>query len=326
LRTVITGGAGFIGANLAHHWSREHPDDELVILDSLTYAGVRASLRTLEEARRIRFVLGDIADPQAVDLALHGAERVIHLAAESHVDRSIADPAPFLRTNVLGTQVLLEAARHHDVARFHHVSTDEVFGSLPLHEKNVRFEPDTPYAPRSPYAASKAASDHLVRAYFHTYGLAVTISNCGNNYGPFQHPEKFIPNFITRLIDGGRVPLYGNGENIRDWIHVEDHCRAIERITTGGRAGETYLVGAEQELSNNEVTRLLLKLFARDESAIEPVTDRPGHDLRYGIDPSFLQTSLGWKSEIRFSDGLARTVEWYRRHEDWWRPLLRRPA
>ena len=322
MRVVITGGAGFIGANLVHYWRKAHPSDRIVVLDALTYAGVRNSIQDLIESKAIDFVLGDVADRVVAGDVLRNADLVVHLAAESHVDRSIAESAPFLHTNVIGTHALLELARKLDLPRFHHVSTDEVFGSLPLEPTSLRFDLTTPYNPRSPYAASKAASDHLVRAFYHTYGLSATISNCGNNYGPYQHPEKFIPNFITRLIQGRTVPLYGNGSNVRDWIHVEDHCGAIDLICRKGRVGETYLIGAGEELSNREVTLRLLRTFGRPESDIEFVRDRPGHDLRYSIDPSFLSSSLGWRPRISFGEGLPRTIEWYRQNEAWWKPLL----
>ncbi|MCI4319005.1 MAG: dTDP-glucose 4,6-dehydratase [Thermoplasmata archaeon] len=323
MRVLVTGGAGFIGANLVHHWVREHPSDQVVVLDRLTYAGVHQSILDLEVSQRISFIRGDICDPATVDSVMRERpDLVLHLAAETHVDRSIADSSPFVRTNVLGTQVMLDVSRKRDVSRFHHVSTDEVFGSLPLSPKDTRFDLRSPYDPHSPYAASKAASDHLVRAYFSTYGLPVTISNCGNNYGPYQHPEKFIPNFITRLIDNRRVPLYGTGQNVRDWIFVDDHCRALDLIARQGTLGATYLVGAGVERSNREVTEGLLQLFGRGEESIVHVPDRLGHDLRYAIDPTFLARSLGWLPTVPFLEGLQRTVNWYRDHVDWWRPLL----
>lgn len=323
MKVILTGGAGFIGANLAYHWSDAYPEDELVVLDKLTYAGHRESLAPLEQAGKIRFILGDIVDPDVVDSALRGASLVLHLAAETHVDRSLADPAPFLTTNVLGTRTLLEGARKHNVGRFLLVSTDEVFGSLPLDHPELRFTLTSRYDPRSPYAASKAAADHLARAYHHTYGLPVLISNCGNNYGPFQHPEKLIPLAITRLLQGKKVPLYGDGANVRDWIHVEDHARALAAIARRGTPGETYLVGADGERSNREVLARLLALLHREPESIEPVADRLGHDRRYAIDPSHLRESLGWRPEVSFDEGLARTVAWYQEHRSWWEPLVR---
>jgi dTDP-glucose 4,6-dehydratase len=322
MKVVITGGAGFIGSNLARYWAATHPDDELVILDALTYAGVRESIEDLLRSNKATLARADVCDREAVHAVLDGASLVLHLAAETHVDRSIADPMPFVRTNVVGTQTLLEEARRLDLPRFHHVSTDEVFGSLPLEPRGQRFGLTTPYDPHSPYAASKAASDHLVRAYFATYGLAATLSNCGNNYGPYQHPEKLIPNFITRLLFGHKLPLYGDGANVRDWIHVEDHCRALDVISHRGAPGATYLVGADQERSNLEVTHALLRAFGKDDHAIERVSDRLGHDRRYAIDSSFLRESLGWSSLMSFDDGLVQTIQWYREHDAWWRPLL----
>ncbi|HZY69758.1 MAG TPA: dTDP-glucose 4,6-dehydratase [Thermoplasmata archaeon] len=323
MRILITGGAGFIGANLVRHWVEAHPDDEVVVLDALTYAGHRTSIRDLEESRKIEFIHGDIRVPADVRRAVEGADVIAHLAAESHVDRSIADPAPFFSTNVLGTYTLLEASRTvADGVRFHHVSTDEVFGSLPLDDPSRRFTEATPYAPRSPYAASKAASDHLVRSYFHTYGLPATVSNCGNNYGPFQDPEKLIPLAIARLLQGGRVPLYGSGTNVRDWIHVSDHCRALDAIVRHGRAGATYLVGADGEMSNSEVVERLVHLLGRERSAIEHVADRPGHDARYAIDSRATRTALRWTPTVGFEEGLASTVRWYQEHRGWWEPIL----
>jgi dTDP-glucose 4,6-dehydratase len=326
VRVLVTGGAGFIGANLLHHWHREHPDDELVTIDALTYAGNLGSIRPLLDTKAVRLVHGDIADPAAVRSAIPGADLVVHLAAESHVDRSIATPAPFVRTNVVGTQVLLDAARDAGVGRFHHVSTDEVFGSLPLERPEERFGPGSPYDPKSPYSATKAGADHLVRAYAHTYGLVATISNCGNNYGPFQHPEKLIPNTITRALGGARVPVYGDGQNVRDWIHVEDHCRALDRIVHDGVPGRTYLVGASAERSNLEVVRAILAALKLPESRIEFVADRPGHDRRYALDAGATTRELGWQPARSFEEGLRATVDWYVAHRAWWEPLLAAPS
>ncbi len=326
VKVVVTGGAGFIGANLLHYWARERPQDELVTLDALTYAGHRSSLVDLERAGKLRFVRGNVSDPGVVRRTLRGADLVVHLAAESHVDRSIEDPAPFLTTNVLGSLTVLEAARQLDVGRTHFVSTDEVYGSLPLGRPKLRFGPGTPYAPRNPYSASKAAADHLARSYHATYGLPVTISNCGNNYGPYQHPEKLIPLAITRLLAGLRVPVYGDGRNVRDWIYVEDHCRALDAIARRGRAGETYLLGAEEERSNLEVVRTLLATMGRKGTAmgkaIERVPDRQGHDRRYAIDPRRSMSALRWRPQVHFEEGIARTVRWYLDHRPWWEPLL----
>ena len=321
MRVVVTGGAGFIGANLLHYWIREHPEDELITLDLLTYAGHRTSIADLEQDGTLQFVQGNVADAKVVESTLRGADLVLHLAAESHVDRSIADPSAFLATNVMGTFTVLEAARRMDVKRTHVVSTDEVYGSLPLDRPEVRFVPGTPYAPRNPYSASKAAADHLARSYHNTYGLPVTLSNCGNNYGPYQHPEKLIPLAISRLLDGRKVPVYGDGRNVRDWIYVEDHCRALDAIVRRGRLGETYLIGAQEEKSNLELVQTLLRLMSKARDDLEFVPDRPGHDLRYAIDSRPSQEALDWHPTVRFEEGLARTIEWYRSHRSWWEPL-----
>lgn len=323
MRVVVTGGAGFIGSNLLHYWAERHPKDELVTLDLLTYAGHRSSIEDLEKEGRLTFVHGDVSDPKVVRSSFRGADLVLHLAAESHVDRSISDAAPFLKTNVLGTYQVLEAARALDLPRVHLVSTDEVFGSLPLGEKDRRFDANTRYAPRNPYSASKAAADHLGRSYHETYGLPVTLSNCGNNYGPYHHPEKLIPLAITRLLAGEKVPVYGDGLNVRDWIYVEDHCSALEAIALRGTPGATYLLGAEEERSNLDVVRGLLRIFGKGEEAIQFVPDRPGHDRRYAIDPRAAQKALGWKPSVKFEAGLEQTVRWYREHRAWWEPLLR---
>jgi dTDP-glucose 4,6-dehydratase len=322
MRVVVTGGAGFIGSNLLHYWARQHPDDELVTLDLLTYAGHRSSIEDLERQGRLQFVLGSVADPGVADRTFRGADLVLHLAAESHVDRSIADPAPFLTTNVLGTYTVLESARRLDVPRVHVVGTDEVFGSLPLDEPRARFTSRTPYAPRNPYSASKAASDHLARSYHATYGLPVTLSNCGNNYGPYQHPEKLIPLAITRLLAGEKVPVYGDGKNVRDWIYVEDHCAALDAIYRLGKPGETYLLGAGEERSNLEVVRDLLRLMKAPPDRVRFVPDRPGHDRRYAIDARAAMKALGWRPAVRWEEGLSRTVDWYRSHRSWWEPLV----
>jgi dTDP-glucose 4,6-dehydratase len=322
MKVVVTGGAGFIGANLLHFWAKAHPKDTLVTLDKLTYAGNRNSIRDLEKAGLVEFVKGDICSFKVVERTIKDADIVIHLAAETHVDRSIADAAPFLSTNVTGTWVLLESCRRFDIDRFYLVSTDEVMGSLPLNRPGLRFKLSTRYDPRSPYSASKAAADHLTRAYYHTYGLPVMISNCGNNYGPYQYPEKLIPLAITNLMRGKKVPLYGDGKNVRDWIHVEDHCRAIDTIAKKGKAGETYLVGAGSERSNIEVLRAILRLMGKGGEWMEHVADRPGHDRRYAIDPSYLRSKLGWVPRIPFEKGLEMTVQWYLDNRKWWEPLL----
>lgn len=324
MKVVLTGGAGFIGSNLAHYWHEAYPSDHLTVLDALTYSGHRESLADLERADNFEFVHGDIRDAPLVQAVFAGADMVLHLAAETHNDRAIADPAPFIRTNVEGTGVLLEAARKADLARFHHVSTDEVFGTLSL-DDDRRFTTESLYQPRSPYAASKAAADHLVRAWAETYGLETTISNCGNNFGPFQHPEKLIPLAITRFLRDESVPVYGDGRNVRDWIYVEDHCEALDAIAHRGRPGATYLVSAENERSNNDVLDLVLRLLGKERRLLQRVPDRPGHDRRYSLDPSKLRTELGWRPRTDFDEGMRRTVEWYRRNEAWWSPLVANP-
>lgn len=324
MKVVVTGGAGFIGSNLARRWVREHPDDQVVVFDALTYAGRRQSVADLDSHPRFGFTHGDILDASALDGALDGADLVIHLAAESHNDRAIQDPLLFVRTNVLGTATLLEAARRNDVGRFHHVSTDEVYGSLPLDRPELRFSSGSPYAPRGPYSASKAGSDHLVRAWSETYGVRYTLTNCGNNYGPYQFPEKLIPSSILRLLRGERIQLYGDGRNVRDWIHVDDHCAAIDLVAHRGRDGSTYLVSSEEERSNRQVAESLLAIFGRPATDVEFVADRPGHDRRYSLDPSPLKSDLGWKAQHPFESGLRETTDWYRRNETWWAPLSTR--
>ncbi len=316
VRLLITGGAGFIGANFVQHTVAERPDIRVVVLDALTYAGNRASLDSI--ADRIEFVRGDITDAELVDRLVGGADAVVHFAAESHNDNSLARPWPFVQTNIVGTYTLLEAVRRHDV-RYHHISTDEVYGDLDA--EDPAFTESTPYNPSSPYSASKASSDMLVRAWVRSFGVRATISNCSNNYGPYQHVEKFIPRQITNLIDGVRPRLYGAGNQIRDWIHVEDHNRAVWTILEFGRIGQTYLIGANGELDNKSVVQLILTEFGRDPGDFDHVTDRPGHDRRYAIDASLLRTELGW--EPRYGDfraGLAATIGWYRENETWWRP------
>ncbi|HNX10888.1 MAG TPA: dTDP-glucose 4,6-dehydratase [bacterium] len=317
-KLLITGGAGFIGSNFIHYWLTQHPADEIINLDKLTYAGNLANLAGLENNPRYQFVLGDITDSELVEKIVAQVDIIVHFAAESHVDRSILSSAEFIKTNVLGTQVLLEAARKNNT-RFHHISTDEVFGALS--DTDPKFNEETPYSPRSPYSASKAASDHLVRAYYHTHGLPITISNCSNNYGPRQYPEKLIPLFITNLLDQKKVPVYGQGKNIRDWIHVDDHNRGIDLILQKGRIGETYCLGGNSELSNLEITKQILAELGYDEQMIEYVPDRLGHDFRYAIDFSKAQKELGFSPQINFATGLRETIKWYQENEGWWRPL-----
>ena len=316
-RIVVTGGAGFIGSNFAH-WVLANTDvAELVVLDALTYAGSLENLAGLDP-KRLRFVHGDIRDARLVEELVGRTEAVVHFAAESHNDNSIAGPAPFLETNVMGTYTLIEAAARHGV-RFHHISTDEVYGDLALDDP-ARFTEASPYRPSSPYSATKAASDMLVRAWVRTYGLKATISNCSNNYGPRQHVEKFIPRQITNILEGRRPRLYGDGLNVRDWIHVEDHSDAVWKILTQGKIGETYLVGADGEKSNLEVLRSILRLMGRDEDDFERVGDRPGHDRRYAIDATKIKTELNWKPvHTDFEEGLAKTIAWYEKNASWWK-------
>lgn len=319
MKLLVTGGAGFIGSNFIHYWLSKYPEDSIVNLDILSYAGNLNNLLDIASNPRYRFVQGDIADSALVDSLMSGIDAIVHFAAESHVDRSIINSADFVHTNVEGTRVLLDAAKRHGGIRFHHISTDEVFGALAL--DGSKFSESTPYDPRSPYSASKASSDHLVRAYFHTHKLPVTISNCSNNYGPYQYPEKLIPLFITNLIDGKKVPVYGQGSNVRDWIHVDDHNRGVDLILHQGKIGETYCLGGDSERSNLEITKDILSLMSKDEGMIEYVNDRPGHDLRYAIDFSKAKSELAWEPLISFTDGLQATVAWYRDNENWWRPL-----
>jgi dTDP-glucose 4,6-dehydratase len=316
-RILVTGGAGFIGSNFVHHVVR-NTDAHVTVLDKLTYAATRESLAALP-ADRVSLVVGDIADAAVVDPLVDEADAVVHYAAESHNDNSLSDPAPFIRTNIVGTFTLLEAARRTGV-RFHHVSTDEVYGDLELDDPK-RFTEDTPYQPSSPYSASKAGSDHLVRAWVRSFGVRATISNCSNNYGPWQHIEKFIPRQITEVIDGRRPRVYGDGLNVRDWIHTEDHSSAVMTILEKGVIGETYLIGADGERSNLEVVRAILRHFGRSEDEIEFVTDRAGHDRRYAIESGKLRSQLGWQPAFQdFEAGLANTIEWYVDNEAWWRP------
>lgn len=317
MQLLVTGGAGFIGSNFVHHVV-ESTDHDVVVLDSLTYAGNRASLDGLP-ADRCELVVGDITDAPLVDRLVGEADAVVHYAAESHNDNSLHDPRPFLDTNVIGTYTLIEAARRHGT-RFHHISTDEVYGDLELDDPQ-RFTEQTPYNPSSPYSSTKAGSDLLVRAWVRSFGLRATISNCSNNYGPYQHVEKFIPRQITNVLDGGRPKLYGAGRNVRDWIHASDHSRAVLTILEAGEIGETYLIGADGEQDNTTVVRSILELMGQPADAYDHVADRAGHDLRYAIDSTKLRTELGWRPAYRdFRSGLEATIAWYRDHEAWWRP------
>ncbi len=316
MKLLVTGGAGFIGSNFVHFILGKYPEYEVVTLDDLTYAGNLENLKSAEENPQHRFVKGSITDATLVDGLVAECDIVVHFAAESHVDRSIMDPGAFVVTNVHGTYVLLEAAKKHG-KRFHHVSTDEVFGSLGMDD--APFDESTPYDPRSPYSASKAASDHLVRAYYHTYGLPVTISNCSNNYGPYHFPEKLIPLAITNLLEGKSVPVYGDGLQVRDWLYVEDHCRAIDMIIHRGKIGETYCIGGNAETENIVIVKKLLELLGKDESSIEYVKDRAGHDRRYAINFTKIKTELGWEPTVTLEEGLAQTVAWFKENETWWK-------
>ncbi|MEZ2389054.1 dTDP-glucose 4,6-dehydratase [bacterium RCC_150] len=316
-KLLVTGGAGFIGSNFVHY-VLENTDHDVTVLDKLTYAGNRESLNGLPEDR-FQFVQGDIADADLVEKLVADCDVVVHYAAESHNDNSLHDPRPFLDTNIIGTYTLIEAARKHD-KRFHHISTDEVYGDLELDDPE-RFTEDTPYNPSSPYSSTKAGSDLLVRAWVRSFGLRATISNCSNNYGPYQHVEKFIPRQITNVIDGVRPKLYGKGENVRDWIHANDHSSAVLAIIDKGRIGETYLIGADGEKNNKEVVELILEHAGQPRDAYDHVVDRPGHDLRYAIDSSKLRKELGWQPQFsNFDAGIEDTIKWYRENESWWRP------
>ena len=319
MKILVTGGAGFIGSNFIHYWLNKYPADQIINLDKLTYAGNLDNLKDVENNPNYKFVQGDICDAILVDELTKGLDLIVHFAAESHVDRSIINSAEFIKTNVLGTQTLLEAARLNGNIRFHHISTDEVFGSLA--PADSKFNESKAYDPRSPYSASKAASDHLVRAYFHTHKLPITISNCSNNYGPYQFPEKLIPLFITNLMEGKKVPVYGQGQNIRDWIYVDDHNRGVDLIIQKGKMGETYCLGGNNELTNLDITKKILELMGQGEEMIEHVADRLGHDFRYAIDFSKAKNELDWEPLVDFNEGLKQTVDWYKNNEAWWKKL-----
>jgi dTDP-glucose 4,6-dehydratase len=323
MRLLVTGGAGFIGSNFVHYWLERHPQDEIVVYDLLTYAGNRESLAPVED--RIAFVHGDICERDLAESTLraHATEVVVNFAAESHNSLAVVDPTRFFRTNVLGTQTLLDASRAAGVERFHHVSTCEVYGDLALDTDEV-FTEESPYRPRTPYNASKAGADHAVRAYFETFGLPVTITNCSNNYGPFQFPEKVIPLFATNALDDEPLPMYASTQNKREWLHVLDHCEAIDLVLQEGRAGETYNVGSGIEATIEEIADRVLELTEKPQTLKKIVPDRPGHDRRYLLDASKISTELGWAPAHRFEDGLAETVGWYAENRDWWEPLKAR--
>ena len=321
MRLLVTGGAGFIGSNFILYWLKCHPEDFIVNFDALTYAGNLENLVDVEKNPNYQFIHGNICDTKAVAGAMDGIDTVVHFAAESHVDRSILDAEPFVTTNVLGTYNLLNASVHAQVKRFHHISTDEVFGSLELEDLS-KFNERTLYNPRSPYSASKAGSDHLVRSFFHTFNLPITITNCSNNYGPYQFPEKFIPLAITNILEGKKIPLYGDGLYVRDWLHVEDHCRAIELVLQKGQIGETYCVGGSAtDVSNLAIIEKILKRMGKDTSLIEHVKDRPGHDRRYAIDSTKIEKELGWKPQFDLDTWLEKTITWYTEYASWWQRI-----
>jgi len=311
MKILVTGGSGFIGSNYIRYHLKENKADSIINLDALTYAGDPDNLKEIKDHPNYKFVKGNICNPKR--------DIVVHFAAETHVDRSIADPGIFLKTNVLGTEILLKAALENKIKHFHHISTDEVFGALDLSQKR-KFNEDTIYNPTSPYAASKAGAEHLVKAYYYTYGLAVTVTNCSNNYGPYQHPEKLIPLAITNALEDKKIPVYGDGLNVRDWLYVEDHCRAIDRILEGGKIGHTYCVGGlTADISNLEIIRNILKILKKDDSLITFVKDRPGHDRKYSIDWSKIKRELDWQPRYDLAVWLEKTVDWYRKNLTWWK-------
>ena len=320
MKILVTGGAGFIGSNFIHYWLKNHPNDQVINFDKLTYAGNLDNLNDIENNPNYTFVKGDIANSKDVGRALSGIDIVVNFAAESHVDRSILDPAPFILTNVVGTQVLLDVVLKNQIKRFHHVSTDEVYGALDL-ASDERFNENTPYNPNSPYAASKAASDHLVRAYFATYKLPITISNCSNNFGPNQYPEKLISLAITNLLEDKKVPIYGDGLYVRDWLYVEDHCSAIDLILQKGKVGETYCIGDNNDIPNIEVIKKILRILELSDDQIEYVADRLGHDRKYTIDATKIKKELGWQPKYDFDQSLELTVKWYQDNQSWWKKL-----
>ena len=316
MKILVTGGAGFIGSNFVHYLLEKYPDDHVVMLDILTYAGNLENLKSVEKNPQYRFVKGDICDTVLVDSLVAECDSVVHFAAESHVDRSILGPEVFVHTNVLGTFTLLETVRKHN-KRFHHVSTDEVFGALT--PEAPAFNETTPYDPRSPYSASKAASDHLVRAYFHTYGVPITISNCSNNYGAYQFPEKLIPLTITNILEGKKIPVYGDGLQVRDWLYVKDHCVAVDLVLRQGRIGETYCIGGGGERENIWIVKKILEILGADENTVEYVKDRAGHDRRYAMNYGKIEHELGWRPAVNLEVGLPKTVEWFKNNEVWWK-------
>ena len=321
MKLLVTGGAGFIGSNFVHYMLDKYPDYEILVVDSLTYAGDKNRLASSED--KIKFFQADIRDYDKMVELLEGVDMVAHFAAHTHVDRSIADPGPFLETNIMGTDALARAAIKQKVKRFHHVSTDEVFGSLEI-GSSQKFNEQTPYDPRSPYSASKASSDHIVRAYGETYGLPYTITNCSNNYGPWDSPGRVIPVFVANALEDKPLPVYGNGQAVRDYLFVEDHCHAIDLAMHQGKDGQTYCVGGGAQRNGVQVAEAILDILGKPKELIEFVKDRPGHDMRYDIDPSYIQQELGWKQSVSFEEGISRTVEWYKANDQWWKSYKER--
>ena len=324
MNIIVTGGAGFIGSNFVFHMLKAHPDYRIICLDKLTYAGNLSTLEPVMDNPNFRFVKADICDKEAVDKLFEEEKPdiVVNFAAESHVDRSIENPQVFLETNILGTSVLMDASRKHGVKRYHQVSTDEVYGDLPLDRPDLFFTEHTPIHTSSPYSSSKAGADLLVLAYYRTYGLPVTISRCSNNYGPYHFPEKLIPLMIIRALHDESLPVYGDGLNVRDWLYVEDHCKAIDLIIHEGKVGEVYNVGGHNEMANIDIVKLILKELGKSEDLITYVTDRKGHDRRYAIDPTKIHNELGWLPETKFADGIVKTIKWYLDNESWWQPII----
>jgi len=322
MKILVTGGAGFIGSNFIIYMIKKYPDYEIVNLDKLTYAGNLENLKIIENNPKYTFIHGDICDTKTVRRAMDKCDIVVHFAAESHVDRSIEKPAVFIQTNMVGTQVLLEVARELNIKRFHHVSTDEVFGTLPLDKKEEKFSENTPYSPRSPYSASKAGSDHLVRAYAETYDFPATISNCTNNYGPYQFPEKIIPLFITNAFNDKTLPIYGQGQAVRDYLYITDHCAALDLIIHKGKVGETYCIGGDSEKNGVEIADTILALLEKPKTLKTFVEDRKGHDMRYAMDHSKITRELGWKPSVTFEEGIKKTIEWYKTNKSWWQKII----
>lgn len=321
-KILVTGGAGFIGSNFILYMIEKYPDYKIVNLDKLTYAGNLENLKSIENNQNYTFIQGDICVRDDAEKAMEDCDWVVHFAAESHVDRSITGPGIFVQTNVVGTQVLLDIAKEKNIKRFHYVSTDEVFGALSLNKLEEKFDENTPYAPHSPYSASKAGSDHLVRAYGDTYGLPITISNCTNNYGPFHFPEKVIPHFITNAMEDKTLPIYGTGKAIRDYLYVTDHCKAIDLILHKGKPGQTYCIGGDSEKNGIEVAEIILKELNKPKSLMKFVKDRKGHDMRYAIDHSKITKELGWKPSVSFEEGIGLTIDWYKKNEEWWKRIV----